>query len=180
MTVIAALRTSQGIEVGWDSCVSDGITTMTAADPKVWEAWGGLVGVSGDAAISDVIRYAKIPRPGRDVREWACTKVAPILRGEIAATGIKLKHMGDILAVVKGEIVLFDPHLGVTIPTLPYTAIGCGAQGTLCALEALLKTRKPSKRVLYDAIEAACKHVVGVGPPIHLRTLPFEVVEEEE
>lgn len=178
MTVIAALRTATGIEVGWDSCVSSDDTAMAAADPKVWEAWGGLVGVSGDAALCDVVRYAKIPRPTRDLREWACTKVAPILRAEIAATNIKLKYMGDILVVVKDEILLLDSHLGVTTPTLPYTAIGSGAQGTLCALEALLKSRKPSKRVLYDAIEATCKHVVGVGPPIFVKTVPLEELEE--
>ena len=173
MTVIAALRTPRGIAVAWDSCVSWDALHMAASDPKVWPAWGGLVGVAGDCAPADVIRYAKVPKLRGDVRAWACTKLAPALRAAFAEQGLKAKHTAsETLIAVRNEIVILDSHLGVTMPTLPYAAIGCGAQGTLCALAALLARRKPTRAVLREAVEATCLHVAGVGPPIHEGVVP--------
>ena len=170
MTTIAALRTTRGVYVAWDSCVTYGDLKIQVQDPKVWHSHGYTLGVAGSAAVSDVARYVKVSRPRKDVREWVATTLAPAMRQALSEASLKCE--ADFLLVARGEIMVLDEDLGIVTPTADYAAIGAGSQGALCALTSLLRTRRPTKHLLREVVESTAVHVSGVAEPVYCEVAP--------
>lgn len=172
MTCIIGLKHAGKIYVGSDGLGIRGWERFQDVRPKVFRNGAFIIGASGTARLSDLIRHGwDIPtdESGRYDERYMIRVFATGLRTLIQDNGGMGKYeerdnTGSWLIVgVNGQLYEMDSSMSIGVPSLGYSAVGSGGEYALGALAAL-KDTPPKERVL-RALEIAAQFNAACGAP---------------
>lgn len=178
MTVIAAVKTNNGVLMGADSYMADGSRQLRDCQPKLWRVGEALYGAAGAVRVVDAVRNGfAVPEQGADESDetymrWTFTRA---LRRFLQEHEL-LKDDGEgrrtaeleLLIVLHGRIWEIDGDLTAVEVSEVFNAIGSGSDVCRAALHAL-KGRASACDMLREALAITEQHVTSVcGPFVYL------------
>jgi ATP-dependent protease HslVU (ClpYQ) peptidase subunit len=167
MTCIVGLVDKGTVYIGGDSAGVSGLSVSVRADEKVFVNGPFIMGFTTSFRMGQLLRY-KLDPPKQTVSmddmKYMVTDFIDSVAKCFADNGYGSKgHGGTFLVGYNSKLYMIDSDFQVGIPTLPYHAVGCGADLALGAMHAT-KNKKPEDRIV-AALEAASTHSGGVTPP---------------
>ena len=160
MTCIAVVRHEDKIYMAGDRGASDDGTILSLDAPKVWKIGPYLIGYAG-AMDGERIRYNFKPSvPNiRDTDKFMQTKFIKELREFYNEFWVDTSKEGDLglIIAIRGQIYEHSSvDMSLSKYTLPYLAMGSGAEYAYGVLYATDKQKNARSRVL-QAVNAAIK-----------------------
>jgi ATP-dependent protease HslVU (ClpYQ) peptidase subunit len=171
MTCIAALADGQNVWMGADSASVSGLALTLRRDPKIYRVGEMLIGFTSSFRMGQLLGY-KFKPPVQDaessIEQYMTTVFIDAIRetlkeGGYARTDSGAEVAGTFLVGYKGRIFRVDSDYQVGENTVPYDAVGCGAElalGALYATEGLACRKR-----IETALEAAEAFSAGVRRP---------------
>lgn len=179
MTIVAAVKTKDGIWLGADCQGTDATEKIILKNPKVFQKGGFTFAFSGSYRFGQVLQYVFQP-PERMVAEpaetYLLTRWMDALRQCLNDAGLlkvenSLQDAPDCFALVAYEdfIFMIQEDLSVLFPADPFVASGSGSAYAIGALNAAPVL---GRKALERAIRAAIKSNPGCGgEPLIVRHL---------
>jgi len=171
MTCICALKQGNTIYMVGDSAGAGGGEIYTRKDPKIFQKKGFLIGSAGSWRDSQIIEFHQNfpPLKEKDIFTYLCSDFVKSLRKCLK----KHSHSegdesfeGSILLGIGGGIYVIDEDFHVAMNDYPYFSVGSGAQLALGSMFTNIRNgEKNPKKILTDAMDAACEFSLGVRAP---------------
>ena len=160
MTCIAVVKHEDKIYMAGDRGASDDGTILSLDAPKVWKIGPYLIGYAG-AMDGERIRYNFKPTPPniKDTDKFMQTKFVKELREFYNEFWVDTSKDGDLglIIAVRGNIYEHSSaDMSLSKYTLPYLAMGSGAEYAYGVLYATDKQKNARNRVM-QAVSAAIK-----------------------
>ena len=186
MTCVVGWNAIGKIWMGGDSAGVDAANLMRVVrkDTKVFKLGTEyLIGYAGSFRFGQLLRYKFVPpeKPeGKDDYEFMVVDWMDAVRTVLKDSGFSkvddnVESFEDSSAIIgyNGRLYCLEEDLQIGELTLPYAAIGCGADfawGSLDTGYKLSKRISPRKRIQL-ALEAAGAFSAGVAPPYTIMSL---------
>lgn len=168
VTTIIMKEEDADIAIAYDSQITMGHTIANSSVSKVFRNGELILGVCGDLAFLNAIKFQKFRTVGEDPEQWAYTYFAPKLQ-KIAK---KLNAAGDltddervgyqVLVIADGVTFIVDDDCSVIQSTDGYHSIGSGSGFALGALA--------TGSSAFDALAVAATLDIYTGGDLHLTT----------
>jgi ATP-dependent protease HslVU (ClpYQ) peptidase subunit len=171
MTCIAVVRHEDKVYMAGDRGASDDNTILALDAPKVWKTGPYLIGYAG-AMDGERIRHNFKPTPPniKDTDKFMQTKFIKELREFYNEFWVDTSKDGDLglIIAVRGEIYEHSSgDMSLSKYTLPYLAMGSGAEYAYGVLYATDKQKNARNRV-QSAVSAAIKFSPSCMGPIDI------------
>lgn len=178
MTCICGLVDNGDVYIGGDSAGVAGLSLSIRADEKVFGNGPFIMGFTSSFRMGQLLRY-KFSPPAQTVHqtdmEYMVTSFIDACRQCFAGNGFGDKDAtsgGTFLVGYKGKLYTIEGDYQVGIPSIPFDAVGCGADLALGAMYATEKL-SPEERINM-ALSAASTFSAGVSPPFVILKLEGE------
>lgn len=167
MTCIVGLVDNGVVYIGGDSAGVSGLSISVRTDEKIFTNGPFIMGFTTSFRMGQLLRY-KLDPPKQTVNcddmKYMVTNFIDSVIKCFTDNGYGSKNNGGIFLVgYNSKLYTIDTDFQVGIPTLPYDAVGCGADLALGAMHAT-KDKKPKERIK-AALQAAAAHNAGVIAP---------------
>jgi ATP-dependent protease HslVU (ClpYQ) peptidase subunit len=172
MTCIVGLVDKGNVYIGGDSAGVAGLSISIRGDEKVFTNGPFIMGFTTSFRMGQLLRYKFDPprqTAGQDDMKYMVTDFVDAVRkcfgeGGFGKTPDKDQNKGGTFLVgYNGKLYTIDSDFQVGIPSIGYSAVGCGFDLALGAMYAT-KNQKPEDRIT-TALEAASTFSAGVEPP---------------
>lgn len=169
MTCIAVVRQDDKIYMAGDRGASDDGTILALDGPKVWKSGPYIIGYAGSMD-GERIRYNFKPTAPniKDTDKFMQTKFIKELRDFYNEFWVDTSKDGDLglIICVRGEIYEHSSaDMSLSKYTIPYLAMGSGAEYAYGALHATEKDVNPKDRAI-TAVNAAIKFSPSCMGPV--------------
>lgn len=174
MTCIVGLCQDNHVYVGGDSAGVANWSITVRADTKVFKNGLFILGFTDSFRMGQLLRYSLISPPiTGDIYAYMVTVWIDAVRkclkdGGYAQKKDECESGGQFLVGIHGKLFKIDSDYQVGESTIPYTAIGCGADLALGAM-AVTAHLPPIER-LTKALQTAEQHSAGVRGPFSFVT----------
>lgn len=167
MTTIIMKEDSDGVSIAYDSQVTSGCTARNSSISKVFRNGSLIIGVTGDMAFLNAVKFEKFDEVSADPERWAVTHFAPKLRDLAERVSVCKDSECDcvnysVLVIAGDRTFIVDSFLQVSKCAESYNAIGSGSD---FALGALRMDATPM-----EALEVAAHFDTNTGGDLHLTT----------
>jgi len=176
MTCVVGYKYNGDVWMGADSAgTNDWFQQTIRADTKVFSSGPMLFGFTTSFRMGQLLRYSLIipeQLPRQSDFEYLCTSFITSVRHCLSVNGYAKiinneEQGGNFLLGYKGELYEVQSDYQISQSVLPYSAIGCGEDFALGAIDILYSnkaTQKPEV-LITRALEAASKYSAGVAEP---------------
>jgi hypothetical protein len=177
MTCIAALADGVNVWMGADSASVSGLALTLRRDPKIYRVGEMLIGFTSSFRMGQLLGY-KFRPPVQDteigIEQYMTTRFVDALRETLKEGGYArneggAESAGTFLVGYRGRVFRVDSDYQVGENTVPYDAVGCGAELALGALYAT--PNLDSRHRIEIALEAAEAFSAGVRRPWVIESL---------
>lgn len=171
MTAIVGLAHGGRVHLGGDSAGVAGYSLTVRADSKVFRTGPYVMGFTSSFRMGQLLRWRlDPPEPEADLERFMATAFVDAVRETLRDGGwLRKEHEqeegGTFLVGVGGRLFCLQSDFQVAEAADGYAAVGCGADIALGALYATSSGRKPPRKRLRLALEAAERFSAGVRGP---------------
>ena len=171
MSVVVGVEGDDCAYLAADSLVCAGNACELITEPKIWECEGFGIGVVGDWAHLQAIRYhLEVEAPGEDPEHWIVHLLIPALRKAAADAKVwvgvdKKSRALTVIVAVAGRIFTINDDWALSRSAFGYAAIGSGSSYALGSLAC--RGARDGQRRAALAVRAAARHCTEVREPVH-------------
>jgi len=186
MTCIAALVEGDTVYIGGDSAGVAGLSISIRSDEKVFQNGPFIMGFTSSFRMGQLLRF-KFDPPKQTVHqddyEYMVTDFVDAVRHCFSHNGFGDKDAtvgGTFLVGYKGKLYTIENDHQVGIPSVPYDAVGCGADLALGSLYSTQGSKLTPEQRIALALEAASTFSAGVAPPFLIMKQEYKPEEKKK
>lgn len=174
MTCIIGLKHKGKVYIGGDSAGVAGLSVDIRSDTKVFKRGLFIMGFTSSFRMGQLLMCAlQVPKQKKSQKDYdfmVTTFIDAVRKclkdGGFATTQNEQEIGGSFIVGYKNKLYYVDGDYQVGVPSMQYTAIGCGSDLALGAMHVLstVSNKKPGS-MIRSALEAAVEFNGGVRPP---------------